>query len=81
MNTEQSNESARSPLPPQNRFHPRKAIWGLSMALLGMAALFLAGCGESSSSSSGSGSSESFVISIDGASDITFTDSAQVGAY
>lgn len=78
MNSAQSNQSKRSPLSPQNRFRPRGAIWWLSMALLGMAALFLAGCSDEEEDSS-SGSSESFVISINGAADITFSDSAEVG--
>ena len=58
----QSNDSTRSSLPSQNRFRPRGANWGISIGLLGMATLFLAGCGESlsSSSSGGSGSSGSW---------------------
>ena len=82
MNTVQSHESTRSSLPSQNRFRPRRAIGGLSIALLGLAALFLAGCGGGGdSSSSGGGNSESFVISIDGAADITYSNSASVGAF
>ncbi len=85
MNTVQSNESTRSSLPSQNRFRPRGAIGWLSIALLGMAALFLAGCGGGGSSSSSDGGSAQFgcqgdTISLDdGGGAVLSTEAAAAG--